>query len=171
MAVTALHTRAGWQRRGCFIPPPPSDSLTPAELSCGKRPRLCPRMSPPAPGGSCRLSWRVLPTPLSSPWGAGTLCSNGPTACPGDQCSVVGDPPAPSARPPTTTQPLLCGSPAPFRSTFPTLLPGAAQQARALHALLPQFTAPQRALGEQQLVSSISSAGSLNRKRHPIFWN
>lgn len=41
MAVTALRTQAGWQHRGCFIPPPPSDSLMPKELCCGKQPRLC----------------------------------------------------------------------------------------------------------------------------------
>jgi len=164
MALTALRTQAGWQRRGCFAPPPPSDSLMPEELSCGKRPKLCTDtvalahlLQPPAAlagsQGGCSPPHRAAP----GCWGhgAGLLYREGAISPPSartvslpalgimssDRGSSVSLCPAAPA-----SQTLLCRSPDPVRNTSPAVLPGAVQQARALHALIPQLTAPQHTL-------------------------
>lgn len=187
MAVTALGTLAGWQRRGCFIPPPSRDSLTPAELSCRQQPRLCTDtiapvrlLQPPAAiAGShkgapcCRAVLGVSgPQGRSAEQGRDrfpTLHSDGLIACPADAGPGTEDSLPPSAWLPTTTSPLLCRSLGPAGGTFHSKLPGAAQQACALHTLLPQFTTPQRALREQELVSCVSSASSCGVQETPNF--
>lgn len=164
LSQLSAHKR-GWQRRGYFIPLPPSGSRSPAGSSQGfALTQLHPHVS--------SSPWQLLlalmegaPHRTELPSGrkdhrAGSLCMEGATSPPSAPAipsqpweSLSKSPLSPSTQPPHAAHPT---------STRPGW--------EHICALLPQLAASQCALGGQRLASCISSAASLNCKRHPIFW-
>ena len=86
--------------------------------------------------------------------------------CPGNHCPVTKGPLSPSV--PMPPAPSCAGLWTHFGAHSPPCI--LEQFSRRVPSTLSSGSSPQCKLGEQELISCISSAASLNCKRHPIFW-